>query len=119
MRSNALLLDDEDIYIGKSKPVLRNVLVIEGDPLVARSLELIFTAESFVVQTARDGAQGVDLALGAAYDLIVMGADLPDMSGQEAMRQLTLAEVKAVMVFASVTPATAAAAATLNLSGRA
>ena len=103
MKSTALFLDDEDIYIGKSKPVLRSVLVIEGDVLVARSLELIFTAESFVVKTARDGAEGVDLARGASYDLIVMGADLPDMSGREAMRQLTLAEVKAVMVLASVT----------------
>lgn len=116
MPSNALLIDDEDIYVGKSNPGPRSVLVIEGDPLVARSLELILTAEAFVVKMARDGAEGVDLARRASYDLIVMGADLPDMSGLEAMKQLRLAEVKAAMVFASLTSATAASAATLHLS---
>ena len=117
MPATALLIDDEDIFIGQSDPRRRTALVIDGDPLVARSLALMFEAETFLVETASGGAEGVRLAAATPFDLIILGVDLPDMSGLEAMNRLRLAEVTAVMVFASVTPATAATAAMLHLSG--
>ncbi|WP_293370030.1 response regulator [Phenylobacterium sp.] len=116
MAANALVIDDEDIFIGRSKAKLRTALVIHGEPLVARSLAMILGAEAFIVETASAGAEGVSLAQQAAFDVIILGADLPDMSGLEAMNQLKLAEVTAAVVFASVTPATAAKAAMLHLS---
>ena len=117
-RSKALVIDDEDIFIGRSNARRRTVLVIDGDPLVARSLALMLAAEGFVVETAPAGAEGIGLALARPFELIVLGAELPDMSGLEAMSHLRLAAVKAAIVFASVTPATMASAATLNLSDR-
>jgi DNA-binding response OmpR family regulator len=116
MPANALLIDDEDIFIGRSDPARRTALVIDGDPLVARSLAMMFEAETFVVETASGGAEGLTRAAARPFDLIVLGADLPDMSGLEAMNRLRQAEVTAVMVFASVTPATTASAARLHLS---
>jgi len=116
--SNALVIDDEDILIGRSNARRRTVLVIDGDPLVARSLALMLGAEGFVVETAAAGGEGIGLALARSFELIVLGAELPDMSGLEAMSRLRRAEVKAAIVFASVTPATVASAATLNLSDR-
>jgi DNA-binding response OmpR family regulator len=110
------LIDDEDLFIGRSKPRPHTALVVDGDPLVVRSLALMFEAEAFVVETAGGGAEGIRLALDRPFDLIILGADLPDMSGLEAMSCLRRAEVTAAMVFASVTPATAASAATLHLS---
>jgi CheY-like chemotaxis protein len=116
MPANARLVDDKEIFIGRTNVVRRTALVVDGDPLVARSLVMMFEAEAFVVETASGGAEGVSLATAKPFDLIVLGADLPDMSGLEAMKRLRLAEVASVMVFASVTPATMASAATLNLS---
>jgi DNA-binding response OmpR family regulator len=116
MAAEPLLIDDEDIVIGRSARTLRSALVIDGDPLVARSLALMFEAEGFLMATASSGAEGFELALETAFDLIILAADLPDMSGRDAMSRLRLAEVKAVMVFASVTPATMASAANLHLS---
>jgi DNA-binding response OmpR family regulator len=116
MAAEPLLIDDEDIFVGPSARTLRSALVIDGDPLVARSLALMLGAEAFIVKTASNAAEGFELALETAFDLIILGADLPDMSGLEAMSRLRLAEVKAVMVFASVTPATKASAASLHLS---
>ena len=116
MPATALIIDDEDIFIGRSEARRRTALVIDGDPLVARSLALMFEAESFAVETAPAGATGIRLAIERPFDLIVLGADLPDMSGLEAMSQIRLGGATAAMVFASVTPATAASAASLHLS---
>jgi len=116
MPANALLIDDEDGCIVRSDAKLRTALVIHGDPLVARSLAMILAAEAFAVETAPAGEAGVSRALERAFDVIILGADLPDMSGLEAMNRLRLAEVTAPVVFASVTPATVASAATLHLS---
>jgi DNA-binding response OmpR family regulator len=110
------LIDDEDILAGRSDRKLKTALVIDGDPMVARSLALMLGAEAFLVETGSAGADGVRLATEQAFDLIVLGADLPDMSGLEAMSRLRSAEVTSVIVFASVTPATAASAAGLHLS---
>jgi CheY-like chemotaxis protein len=116
MPATALQIDDEGIFIGRREAKRRTALVIDGDPLVARSLAMMFEAESFIVETAPAGADGIRLAMQSPFDLIILGADLPDMSGLEAMNRLKMAEVTALMVFASVTPATAASAASLHLS---
>ncbi len=111
-----LPIDDEDVLAGPSDRKIRTALVIDGDPLVTRSLALMLGAEAFAVETGAAGADAVRMATEQAFDVIVLGADLPDMSGLEAMNRLRLAEVTSVIVFASVTPATAASAASLNLS---
>ncbi len=114
--SDDLRIDNGDIFISRPSVILRTALVIDGDPLVAQSLALMFGAEGFIVETAPTGAEGCRLALERRFELIILGADLPDMSGLEAMSRLRAAEVEAAMVFASVTPATLVAAATLHLS---
>lgn len=114
--ANPLLIDDENIFIGRPAAKPRTALVIDGDPLVARSLALILEAEAFLVETAAGAAEGIGLALAGAFDLIILGADLPEMSGLNAMDQLRRAQVTAAVVFASVTPATTASPASLHLS---
>ena len=116
MPATAQLIDAEDIFVVRSETRRRTALVVDGDPLVARSLAMMFEAESFIVETAAAGTDGVRRATENPFDLIILGADLPDMSGLEAMNRLKLAKVTAAVVFATVTPATTAAAAWLHLS---
>jgi CheY-like chemotaxis protein len=98
----SLVIDDDDIFVGRTAPAPR-VLVVDGDAAVAQSLALMFTDLGFVVETAGLGAEGLSLALTRPYSLLVLGADLPDMSGLEALSRLRQAEVGVTVVFASLT----------------
>lgn len=116
MQLNAHIADESDIHPRSSTANAYTVLVIEGDPLIARSLELMLQAEGFTVETASDGARGAAAAKDGAFNLIILGVDLPDMSGLEAMGRIRKAAPKAVFVFASLTPASPVTPATLHLS---
>ena len=98
----SVLIDDDDVFVGKTAAGPR-MLVVEGDPAVAQSLALMFADQGFVVETTPRGAEGVSLATARPYELIVLGADLPDMSGLEALSRLRQAEVDVTVVFASLT----------------
>ncbi len=114
----ANILSDVDSVAGLVERALRTALVVNGDPLAARSLELILSAEAFKVEIAACGAEGLRMAQERPYDVIILDANLPDISGPEATRQLRLAHVKATVAFSSTTPATADSASTLHLSER-
>jgi two-component system, cell cycle response regulator DivK len=53
--------------------------------LVRMRLEMI---EGFDITVAKDGAEGVSLAVADPFDLILMDLNLPVMSGWEAARRL-------------------------------
>jgi two-component system, cell cycle response regulator DivK len=53
--------------------------------LVKMRLEMI---EGFDITVAKDGAEGVSLAVADPFDLILMDLNLPVMSGWEAARRL-------------------------------
>jgi two-component system cell cycle response regulator CtrA len=69
------------------------VLLIEDDPAMARSIELMLMAGGFVVEKADRGEDGVDLGELYDYDLILLDLSLPDMSGQEVLRTLRRGKV--------------------------
>jgi len=98
-------LDHGDSGVGEGAAQPR-VLIVDGDPNVAASLALMFADQGFVAETAPLGVEGVGLATAHAYQLIVLGADLPDMSGLEALGRLRQAAVEATVVFASLTAPT-------------
>jgi len=64
------------------------VLVVEDEPGVARFIQQGLTEEGYVVDVARDGQEGLDLALAIAYDVIVLDIMLPKMSGLEMLRDI-------------------------------
>ena len=76
----------------------------------------MLAAEGYGVQTASRGRDGVALATAGAFDLILLAADLADMSGLEALSRLRQADVGARLIFVSDIPATATAARSLHLS---
>jgi DNA-binding response OmpR family regulator len=64
------------------------VLVVEDDQSVATGLRRALGGEGYRVDHARDGAEGLDLALGGAYDLIILDLMLPKVNGYQVCRQL-------------------------------
>ena len=57
------------------------ILIIEDEVGVATTLKDRFQKEGYTVTTARDGNAGMDLALGEAFDLIILDLMLPGQDG--------------------------------------
>jgi two-component system cell cycle response regulator CtrA len=77
------------------------VLLIEDDPAVIQSIELMLKSESFNVFTTDLGEEGVDLGKLYDYDIILLDLNLPDMSGYEVLRSLRVSKVKTPILILS------------------
>src|SRR3954467_12886243 len=77
------------------------VLLIEDDPAISRSIELMLKSESFNVFTTDLGAEGVDLGKLYDYDIILLDLNLPDMSGYEVLRSLRVAKIRTPILILS------------------
>jgi DNA-binding response OmpR family regulator len=63
-----------------------SVLIVEDDPSLLRGLKDNFEAHSYRVHLARDGREGLALALSKSPDLILLDIMLPRMNGYEICR---------------------------------
>ena len=68
--------------------VERTVLVVDDDPVILRLLEVNFEMEGFVVRTATDGVEGLDVARAEQPDVIVSDVMMPRMNGLELCKGL-------------------------------
>jgi DNA-binding response OmpR family regulator len=64
------------------------ILVVEDEEKVVRFLRLGLKAEGFVVDHATDGKNGLEMASGALYDVLIVDLMLPGISGMELIRRL-------------------------------
>jgi len=70
------------------------VLLVEDDPTISKSIELMLTHANLNVYCTDLGEEGVDLAKLYDYDLILLDLNLPDMHGHDVLRQLRVAKVE-------------------------
>ena len=77
------------------------VLLIEDDPSISQSIELMLKSERFNVHATDLGEEGVDLGKLYDYDIILLDLNLPDMSGYEVLRSLRRAKVKTPILILS------------------
>ena len=75
--------------------------MIEDDPAVAQSMELMLKSESFNVYTTDLGEEGLDLAKMYDYDCITLDLNLPDMSGYDVLKRMRVAKVKTPVIIVS------------------
>ena len=64
------------------------VLLVEDNEMNRDMLSRRLRKKGFEVEMALDGAQGVDMAIDGAYDVILMDMSLPVMDGWEAARRI-------------------------------
>jgi len=64
------------------------LLVIESDTLHRESVSLMLRADGWAVETAEDAEEGIDIASRYDFGAIVVGLELPDLSGPSALRAI-------------------------------
>jgi two-component system response regulator CpxR len=64
------------------------ILVIDDDAELCKLVARFLSAEGFQVETVRTSGQGIERALSAEHDLIVLDVMLPGMDGFEILRRL-------------------------------
>ncbi len=77
------------------------VLLIEDDPTVTRSIELMLSAEGFNVYSTDLGEEGIDLGKLYDYDIILLDLNLPDMHGYDVLKKLRTAKVETPILILS------------------
>lgn len=73
---------------------MSKILIIEDDSVVASSLKTWLQKESYVVDTAENGSLGLELLVRFKYDVLVLDWNLPDITGIEIARQLSMQNVQ-------------------------
>ncbi len=64
------------------------ILIVEDEPKTGDYLRQGLIEAGFVVDLARDGADGLHLALGGSYDLVVLDVMLPTLDGWGVLQTL-------------------------------
>ncbi|QNK79429.1 response regulator transcription factor [Nakamurella sp. PAMC28650] len=83
---------------------MNRVLIVEDEPNLLLLLTRLLTAEGYAVTPAPDGRSALQPGNSTEFDLVILDLMLPDMSGEDVLRELlvTRPEIK-VLVLSSVT----------------
>ena len=76
-------------------------LIIEDDPSVSRSIELILKARGHSCAVAGSGTAGLELALKDSHDIILLDLSLPDLDGHTVLQKLHAAHVRTPVLILS------------------
>lgn len=75
------------------------ILIVEDEPKTGAYLKLGLTQAEFTVHVAKDGWDGLHLALTAQYDLVVLDVMLPGLDGWEVIRRIRLEKKSMPVLF--------------------
>lgn len=62
-----------------------NILVIDDDPAVRATVEIVLNRDGHEVVTANDGRKGLQLFQAGQFDLLIVDIFMPDMDGLETI----------------------------------
>ena len=71
---------------------MSKILIIDDEPNIRHILVRVLSGAGHEVATAEDGLQGVRMACGDAWDLVVLDLLLPDIPGSAALRAILAAK---------------------------
>ena len=67
---------------------LRKVLVVDDDPVIARSFDRVLSGKGYAVITARDGDEALRKLRDEKYDVVFTDIKMPGMSGIEVAERI-------------------------------
>ncbi len=77
---------------------MANILIIDDEKSIRRSLREILEFEKFKVEEAADGAEGLDMARKGKFDLILCDIKMPKLDGMEFLNQVSGTDSSIVMM---------------------
>jgi two-component system OmpR family response regulator/two-component system copper resistance phosphate regulon response regulator CusR len=77
-----------DVEIGAGRGTILDLLVIEDDPIIGKTLCKGLSEEGHQCAWAKDGERGLELAAGRQYDAIVLDLMLPGRPGLDVLKEL-------------------------------
>ena len=75
------------------------ILIVEDEPKTGDYLKQGLTEAGFVADLARTGPDGLALALGEAYDLVILDGMLPGLDGRDVLKRLRAAGRQEPVIF--------------------
>lgn len=66
------------------------ILLVEDEPQLASFIKKGFKAEGYELEVAFDGRMGLSLALGSAFDVLLLDVNLPYINGFELCKRIRL-----------------------------
>ena len=81
------------------------VLVVDDEPVTARSYARALTAAGYRVTIAHDGREAAALAKTSGFDVVVSDIAMPDMDGLALLRAIRQSDLDVPMVFMTGSPA--------------
>jgi DNA-binding NtrC family response regulator len=67
---------------------MKNILVIDDDPLIRKTLSTHLTKEGFDISLAKTGEEGIQKYTESPPELVILDIRLPDIDGLETMRRI-------------------------------
>jgi DNA-binding response OmpR family regulator len=64
------------------------ILIVDDEPYILRSLSYLLTREGYAVETASNGAEGLERARAARPPLIFLDIMMPNLNGYEVCEQI-------------------------------
>jgi len=77
------------------------VLLVEDDPTMAKSIEMMLRPQGYVVDVSEYGEDGLEIGKLYDYDIILLDLMLPDITGYEVLRRLRSAKIKTPILILS------------------
>jgi DNA-binding NtrC family response regulator len=77
---------------------MARILVIDDDDAVRESIGRMLSGVGYVVQSASGGEQGLELARGGSFDVILSDLRMPGLSGIDVLRKVREARVDAAFI---------------------
>jgi DNA-binding response OmpR family regulator len=78
---------------------LMRILLVEDDKGIVRFVKKGLLENSFSVEVATDGEEGVNFFLHMKYDLIVLDIMLPKMDGREVLKRIRSIDIQTPVIF--------------------
>jgi DNA-binding response OmpR family regulator len=71
---------------------MTKIAIVEDDPVISQMYRMKFEAEGFDVQLADNGKRGVLMAESFRPDIILLDLQMPEMTGEEALKEIRAEE---------------------------